>query len=41
MSAHHLRADDYVFDSLVAGASGFLTKDVDPDEPGAAIRTVT
>jgi DNA-binding NarL/FixJ family response regulator len=32
--------DDYVFDSLVAGASGFLTKDVDPDELGAAIRTV-
>ncbi len=32
--------DDYVFDSLVAGASGFLTKDVDPDELGAAIHTV-
>lgn len=32
--------DEYVFDALRAGASGFLTKDVDPDELRAAVRTV-
>jgi DNA-binding NarL/FixJ family response regulator len=32
--------DDYVFESLVAGASGFLTKDVEPEDLRAAIRTV-
>ncbi len=33
-------ADEYVFEALRAGASGFLLKDVDPDELYAAIRTV-
>jgi DNA-binding NarL/FixJ family response regulator len=32
--------DDYVFESLRIGASGFLTKDVEPDELRAAIRLV-
>jgi len=32
--------DDYVFDALRAGASGFLLKDAGPEEISAAIRTV-
>ncbi|MGH4020053.1 MAG: response regulator [Pseudonocardiaceae bacterium] len=32
--------DEYVFDSLRAGASGFLLKDIDPEEMVAAVRTV-
>jgi DNA-binding NarL/FixJ family response regulator len=32
--------DDYVFEALRAGASGFLTKDVDPTTLLTAIRTV-
>jgi len=33
-------ADEYVFEALRAGASGFLLKDVEPDDLCAAIRTV-
>jgi DNA-binding NarL/FixJ family response regulator len=32
--------DEYVFEALRAGASGFLLKDVEPDDLCAAIRTV-
>ncbi|HEY8525385.1 MAG TPA: response regulator transcription factor [Acidimicrobiales bacterium] len=32
--------DEYVFESLRAGASGFLTKDVDPDDLRDAVRVV-
>jgi DNA-binding NarL/FixJ family response regulator len=32
--------DDYVFEALRAGASGFLTKDVDPEDLRDAVRTV-
>jgi DNA-binding NarL/FixJ family response regulator len=32
--------DEYVFQALRAGASGFLLKDVDPDDFVAAVRTV-
>ncbi len=32
--------DDYVFEALRAGASGFLTKDVEPDDLRAAVRAV-
>lgn len=32
--------DEYVYDALAAGASGFLLKDVDPDELARAIRVV-
>ncbi len=32
--------DEYVFESLRAGASGFLTKDVEPEELRVAVRTV-
>jgi DNA-binding NarL/FixJ family response regulator len=32
--------DEYVFEALRVGASGFLTKDVDPDDLRAAVRTV-
>ena len=32
--------DEYVFEALRAGASGFLLKDVEPDELVAAVRTV-
>ncbi|WP_035856496.1 response regulator transcription factor [Cryptosporangium arvum] len=32
--------DEYVFDALSAGASGFLLKDVDPDDLYAAVRAV-
>ena len=32
--------DEYVFGALRAGASGFLLKDIEPDELVAAIRTV-
>jgi DNA-binding NarL/FixJ family response regulator len=32
--------DEYVFDALIAGASGFLLKDVTPEGLRAAIRTV-
>jgi DNA-binding NarL/FixJ family response regulator len=32
--------DAYVFEAIRAGASGFLLKDVEPDELCAAIRTV-
>ena len=33
-------ADEYVFEALHAGASGFLLKDVDPDDLRAAVRVV-
>lgn len=32
--------DEYVYDALAAGASGFLLKDADPDDIVAAIRVV-
>ena len=32
--------DEYVYDALAAGASGFLLKDADPDEIASAIRVV-
>lgn len=32
--------DEYVYDALAAGASGFLLKDVDPDDLAHAIRVV-
>jgi DNA-binding NarL/FixJ family response regulator len=32
--------DDYVFDALHAGASGFLLEDVEPDEVRHAVRVV-
>jgi DNA-binding NarL/FixJ family response regulator len=32
--------DEYVMDSITAGASGFLLKDADPEELIAAVRTV-
>ncbi len=32
--------DDYLFDALAAGASGFLLKSADPDELVAAVRAV-
>ena len=32
--------DEYVYDALGAGASGFLLKDADPDDIAAAIRVV-
>lgn len=32
--------DEYVFEALRAGASGFLTKDVEPDVLRQAVRTV-
>jgi DNA-binding NarL/FixJ family response regulator len=32
--------DEYVFEALRAGASGFLTKDVEPEALRAAVRTV-
>ncbi|MPY93562.1 MAG: response regulator, partial [Acidimicrobiia bacterium] len=32
--------DEYVFDALGAGASGFLLKDVEPEDLGEAVRTV-
>lgn len=32
--------DEYVYDALAAGASGFLLKDVDPDELARAVRVV-
>ncbi len=32
--------DEYVFEALRAGASGFLTKDVDPEDLRAAVRVV-
>ena len=32
--------DEYVYDALQAGASGFLLKDADPDDIAAAIRVV-
>ncbi|HET9612250.1 MAG TPA: response regulator transcription factor [Acidimicrobiales bacterium] len=32
--------DEYVFESLRAGASGFLLKDVEPDDLRSAVRTV-
>jgi|SRR5690625_4244350 len=32
--------DDYVFGALQAGASGFLLKDIDPDDLVRAVRTV-
>ena len=40
LCAHHLDVDEYVYDALGAGASGFLLKDADPDEIVAAIRVV-
>ena len=33
-------ADEYVLEALRAGASGFLLKDVAPDDFAAAIRTI-
>lgn len=33
-------ADEYVYDALRAGASGFLLKDADPDDIASAIRIV-
>lgn len=32
--------DEYVYDALAAGASGFLLKDVDPEELARAVRVV-
>lgn len=32
--------DEYVYDALSAGASGFLLKDADPDDIAAAVRVV-
>ena len=32
--------DEYVYDALVAGASGFLLKDAEPDEIASAVRVV-
>jgi DNA-binding NarL/FixJ family response regulator len=32
--------DEYVFDALRAGASGFLLKDIDPDDLRAAVKVV-
>ncbi len=32
--------DEYVYDALAAGASGFLLKDVEPDELARAVRVV-
>ncbi len=32
--------DEYIFDALHAGASGFLLKDIEPDEVRAAVRVV-
>lgn len=32
--------DEYVYDTLAAGASGFLLKDVDPEELARAVRVV-
>jgi DNA-binding NarL/FixJ family response regulator len=32
--------DEYVFEALRAGASGFLTKDVEPDDLRAAVRLI-
>lgn len=32
--------DEYVYDALAAGASGFLLKDADPDEIASAVRVV-
>ena len=32
--------DEYVFEALHAGASGFLLKDVEPDDPRDAVRVV-
>lgn len=32
--------DEYVYDALLAGASGFLLKDADPDDIASAIRIV-
>ncbi len=32
--------DEYVYDALAAGASGFLLKDAEPDEIAAAVRAV-
>lgn len=33
--------DEYVYDALAAGASGFLLKDADPDDIAAAVRVVS
>jgi DNA-binding NarL/FixJ family response regulator len=32
--------DEYAFDALVAGASGFLLKDGAPEQPPAGIRAI-
>ena len=32
--------DEYVYDALAVGASGFLLKDADPDDIAAAVRVV-
>lgn len=32
--------DEYVYDALVAGASGFLLKDIDPDDLASAVEVV-
>lgn len=33
--------DEYVYDALAAGASGFLLKDADPDDIASAVRVVS
>lgn len=33
-------ADDYAFEAIRIGASGFLLRDTDPDELRRAVRTV-
>ncbi len=38
--AHHLDLDEYVFDALRAGASGFLLKDATAEELIGAVRTL-
>ncbi len=38
--AHHVRPDEYAYAALKAGASGFLLKDVPPEELLFAIRAV-
>ena len=36
----HPDVDEYVYDALAAGASGFLLKDAEPDEIASAVRVV-
>jgi DNA-binding NarL/FixJ family response regulator len=37
---HHLDPDEYVYRALRAGASGFVLKDISPEDLVAAVRTV-